>query len=256
MPRYALLIDYHGGPFNGWQRQSGGQPSVQGRIEAALAALGPATTLQGAGRTDAGVHATGQVAHCDLAQDWDPFKLIGALNFHLRPDPIAVLDAARVPDDFHARFSALERSYTFRIVNRRAPLTQDDGLAWQVIRPLDAGAIRAGAAHLIGRHDFTTFRSLFCQAQSPVKTMDQITVTTHAYPGGQEIRLQFRARSFLHSQVRSIVGSLERVGSGAWSPDRVAEVLALRDRAACGPVCPPDGLTLTGVRYTADPFAR
>jgi tRNA pseudouridine38-40 synthase len=256
MPRFAMLIDYHGGPFNGWQRQSGDQPTVQGRIEAALAALEPATIVQGAGRTDAGVHATGQVAHCDLVQGWDAFKLVGALNFHLRPDPVAVLDIARVPDDFHARFSAQERSYTFRIINRRAPLTQDDGLAWQVVRPLDADAMRAGAAHLIGKHDFTTFRSLFCQAQSPVKTLDEITVTTHPYPGGQEIRLHFRARSFLHNQVRSIVGTLERVGSGAWPADRVAKVLALRDRAACGPVCPPDGLTLTHVRYPVDPFAR
>jgi tRNA pseudouridine38-40 synthase len=256
MPRYALLIDYHGGPFNGWQRQSGDQPSVQARIEAALAALGPATTVQGAGRTDAGVHATGQVAHCELSQDWDPFKLTGALNWHLKPDPVAVLDVVRVSDDFHARFSALERSYTYRIVNRRAPLTQDRGLAWQVIRPLDADAMRAGAAHLIGKHDFTTFRSLFCQVKSPVKTLDEITVIPLDYPGGQEIRLHFRARSFLHNQVRSIVGTLERVGSGAWSSDRVAEVLALRDRAACGPVCPPDGLTLTGVRYAIDPFAR
>ncbi len=254
MPRYALLIDYHGGPFNGWQRQAGDQPSVQARIEAALAALEPGTTVQGAGRTDAGVHATGQVAHCDLVQDWDPFKLLGALNWHLKPAPVAVLDVARVPDDFHARFSALERSYTYRIVNRRAPLTQDRGIAWQVIRPLDPQAMRDGAAHLIGKHDFTTFRSLFCQAQSPVKTLDEISVTAHSYPGGQEIRLQFRARSFLHNQVRSIVGTLERVGSGAWAPDRVGEVLALRDRAACGPVCPPDGLTLTGVRYAADPF--
>lgn len=256
MPRYAMLIDYCGGPFNGWQRQSGDQPSVQGRIEAAVAALEPATVVQGAGRTDAGVHATGQVAHCDLSQDWDPFKLVGALNWHLKPDPVAVLDVARVPDDFHARFSALERSYTYRIVNRRAPLTQDRGLAWQVIRPLNPDLMRAAALHLIGKHDFTTFRSLFCQAQSPVKTLDEIGVTTHDYPGGHEIRLHFRARSFLHNQVRSIVGTLERVGSGAWPPDRVAEVLALRDRAACGPVCPPEGLTLTGVRYAVDPFAR
>lgn len=256
MPRYALLIDYDGGPFNGWQRQSGDQPTVQARIEAALAGLEPGThSIQGAGRTDAGVHATGQVAHCDLVQDWDPFKLCGALNWHLKPDPVAVLAVARVSDDFHARFSALERSYTFRIVNRRAPLTQDRGLAWQVIRPLDPDAMRAGAAHLIGKHDFTTFRSLFCQAQSPVKTLDQITITAHDYPGGLEVRLHFRARSFLHNQVRSITGTLERVGAGAWPPDRVAEALAARDRSACGPVCPPDGLTLTRVHYEVAPFA-
>ncbi len=257
MPRYALLIDYDGGPFNGWQRQSGDQPTVQARIEAALAALQPGgPVVQGAGRTDAGVHATGQVAHCDLVQDWDAFKLLGALNWHLKPDPVAILAVARVADDFHARFSALERSYTFRIVNRRAPLTQDRGHAWHIVKPLDAQAMQAGAAHLIGKHDFTTFRSLFCQAQSPVKTLDEITITTHDYPGGHAFQLHFRARSFLHNQVRSIVGTLERVGSGAWSPDRVAEVLALRDRAACGPVCPPDGLTLSAVRYAEGLFAQ
>jgi tRNA pseudouridine38-40 synthase len=255
MPRYALLIDYDGGPFNGWQRQAGDQPSVQGRIEAALAMLEPGPhAVQGAGRTDAGVHATGQVAHCDLARDWDPFKLLGALNAHLRPDPVAVLAVAVAGADFHARFSATARSYTYRIVNRRAPLTHDRGHAWQVTRPLDAAAMEAGAAHLIGKHDFTTFRSLYCQAQSPVKTLDDIVVTTHDYPGGDEIRLHFRARSFLHNQVRSIVGTLERVGSGAWPPERVAEVLAARDRAECGPVCPPDGLTLTHVQYALDPF--
>lgn len=255
MPRFALLIDYDGGPFNGWQRQAGGQPSVQARIEAALSALEPgAHVVQGAGRTDAGVHATGQVGHVDLPRDWDPFKLRGALNWHLRPDPVAILAAARVPDEFHARFSATERQYRYRIVNRRAPLTHDRGRVWLVKHPLDSTAMRAGAAHLIGKHDFTTFRSLFCQAQSPVKTLDEITIEALAYPGGTEIRVSFRARSFLHNQVRSIVGTLERVGAGAWSPDRVAEALAARARPACGPVCPPDGLTLTEVRYDTNPF--
>ena len=250
-----MLIDYDGGPFNGWQRQADGQPTVQARIEAALGALEPGQhVVQGAGRTDAGVHATGQVGHVDLVQDWDPFKLRGALNWHLRPDPVAVLAVARVADDFHARFAALERRYLYRLINRRAPLTQDRGRAWLVKHPLDAGAMRAGAAHLIGKHDFTTFRSLFCQAQSPVKTLDEITIEALACPGGTEIRVSFRARSFLHNQVRSIVGTLERVGAGAWSADRVADALAARSRPACGPVSPPDGLTLTGVRYGEDPF--
>jgi tRNA pseudouridine38-40 synthase len=256
MPRFAMLIDYDGGPYNGWQRQAGGQPTVQARLEAALAALDPAAPfVQGAGRTDAGVHATGQVAHCDLAQDWDAFKLRGAINWHLRPDPIAVLAVARADDNFHARFSATERRYVYRLINRRAPLTVDRGRAWSVKYPLDVTAMRTAAAHLIGQHDFTTFRSLFCQAQSPVKTLDEITMSQHDYPGGSEVRIFLRARSFLHNQVRSIVGSLERVGAGAWSPDRMAAALAARDRTACGPVCPPDGLTLTGVEYPADPFA-
>lgn len=255
MPRYALLIDYDGGPFAGWQRQSG-QRSVQGALEAALARLEPGVgTVTGAGRTDAGVHATGQVAHVDLARDWDPFRLSEALNFHLRPDPVAVLAAARVDEAFHARFSALERRYDFRLLTRRAPATHDRGRVWQVLNPLDIGAMRAGAAHLIGRHDFTTFRSTMCQAQSPVKTLDEITITARPVPGGQEIGLHLRARSFLHNQVRSIVGTLERVGAGAWAPERVAEALAARDRAACGPVCPPQGLYLSGVRYPEDPFA-
>jgi tRNA pseudouridine38-40 synthase len=256
MPRFAMLIDYDGGPYNGWQRQAGGQPTVQGRIEAALALLDPAApVVQGAGRTDAGVHATGQVAHADLVQDWDTFKLRGAVNWHLRPDPIAVLSVLRVTDDFHARFSATERRYVYRLINRRAPLTVDHGRAWLVKYPLDITAMRAAATHLIGLHDFTTFRSTFCQAQSPVKTLDEITIMQHDYAGGSEVRMALRARSFLHNQVRSIVGSLERVGAGAWAPDRMAEALAARNRTACGPVAPPDGLTLTGVDYPEDPFA-
>lgn len=255
MPRYALKIDYHGGPFAGWQRQSG-QPSVQEAVEAALRRLEPEVPgIAGAGRTDAGVHATGQVAHCDLARDWDPFRLAEALNWHLRPAPVAVLGAARVADDFHARFSATERRYLFRLVSRRAPVTHDAGLVWQVRQALDLDAMRAGAAHLVGRHDFTTFRSAMCQAASPVKTLDGIGIAEVAMPGGTEVRFTLRARSFLHNQVRSIVGTLERVGAGAWPPDRVAEALAARDRAACGPVCPPQGLYLTGVGYPLDPFA-
>ena len=255
MPRYALKIDYHGGAFAGWQRQAG-QPSVQEAVENALSALEPdAPGIAAAGRTDAGVHATGQVAHCDLARDWDPFRLSEALNWHLKPAAVAIVAAARVADDFHARFSAVERRYLFRLIARRAPLTHDKGLAWQVLNPLDAEAMREGAAHLIGRHDFTTFRAAMCQAASPVKTLDEITIEERALAAGVEYRFHLRARSFLHNQVRSIVGTLERVGAGAWAPDRVKDALEARDRAACGPVCPPQGLYLTGVGYPQDPFA-
>lgn len=256
MPRYALMIEYNGAPFQGWQRQSATQPSVQATVEAALARLEPGNHLiAAAGRTDAGVHATGQVAHCDLVRDWDPFRLSEALNSHLRPDPVAILNCARVPDDFHARFSARERRYLFRLVSRRAPPAIDKGLVWQVLNPLDADAMREGAAHLIGKHDFTTFRSALCQAASPVKTLDEITITEAAVPGGTEFRFALRARSFLHNQVRSIVGTLERVGSGKWPPDQVRAALEARDRTACGPVCPPQGLYMTGVGYPTDPFA-
>ena len=255
MPRYALLVEYHGQPFAGWQRQAD-QPSVQGAIEAALARLEPgAHTIAAAGRTDAGVHATGQVAQCDLTRVWDPFRLSEALNFHLKPAPVAILAAASVPDDWHARFSALERRYTYRLIARRAPLTHDAGLAWQVKHPLDVAAMQEAAQQLIGRHDFTTFRAALCQAKSPVKTLDAATVTAHPYPRGNEYQFHFRARSFLHNQVRSMVGSLERVGAGAWAPDDLRAALDARDRTRCGPVAPPDGLTLTGVGYATDPFA-
>ena len=257
MPRYALLIEYDGAPFAGWQAQAD-QPSVQGVIESALARLDPGfakgARIAAAGRTDAGVHATGQVAHADLLRDWDPFRLSEALNWHLKPAPVAILAAAGVDDEFHARFSAHERRYTFRLTTRRAPVTHDRGLVWQVQNPLDLDAMRQGAAHLIGLHDFTTFRSTMCQSKSPVKTLDEITIEAVPIPLGQEIRFHLRARSFLHNQVRSIVGTLERVGAGSWAPDRVAEALAARDRAACGPVCPPQGLYLTGVGYPGAPF--
>lgn len=255
MPRYALRIDYHGGPFAGWQRQAGGLPSVQGAVEAALAKLEPGEhTIAAAGRTDAGVHATAQVAHADLARDWDPFRLSEALNAHLRPDPIAITACTRVPDDFHARFSATGRRYLFRVVARRAPVTHDRGLVWQVLNPLDLEAMREGAAHLIGRHDFTTFRSTLCQAKSPLKTLDRIEITPQPYPGGVEYHFALAARSFLHNQVRSIVGTLERVGAGAWSPEDVRIARDARDRAACGPVAPPQGLYLVGVTYPEDLF--
>jgi len=255
MPRYALLVEYDGRPFAGWQRQTS-QPSVQGAVEAALARLeADAPAIAAAGRTDAGVHATGQVAHCDLSRDWDPFRLTEALNYHLRPRPVAIIKAARVPADWHARFSAIERQYAFRLIARRAPLTHEAGLAWQVKAPLDVAAMRAGAAHLVGRHDFTTFRASICQAKSPVKTLDEVTITECPRDHGQEVRFFLRARSFLHNQVRSIVGTLERVGAGARAPESVRTALEARDRAACGPVCPPGGLYLHHVRYPDPVFA-
>ncbi len=254
MARYALKIEYHGAPFAGWQRQRD-QPSVQGAIEAALARLEPGPhTIAAAGRTDAGVHALAQVAQCDLVKDWTPFRLMEALNHHLKPAPVAIVDCAQVKDDWHARFSALERRYLFRLLMRRAPATHDAGLVWQVPRDLDVDAMREAAAHLIGRHDFTTFRSSICQAESPVKTLDALEITRIDGRSGPEIEFHLRARSFLHNQVRSFVGTLERVGAGAWQPDEVARALKARNRAACGPVCPPQGLYLAGVRYPVDPF--
>ena len=256
MPRFALKVEYHGGPFSGWQRQDH-VPSVQGAVEAALARLEPGPhNIAAAGRTDAGVHGLGQVAHVDLDKDWDPFRLSEALNYHLKPDPVAVVACAQVADDFHARFDAIERRYIFRLVTRRAPLTFDAGTAWRVAYDLDIDLMRAGAAHLIGNHDFTTFRSSICQAKSPVKTLDRLDIAEVSRDaGGIEYRFDIRARSFLHNQVRSFAGTLERVGAGAWAPGDVGRALAARDRATCGPVAPPGGLTLMGVRYEPDPFA-
>lgn len=254
MPRYALKIEYHGGPFVGWQRQPG-QRSVQGAIEAALAMLEPRDhTIAAAGRTDAGVHALAQVAHCDMEHDWPPFRLSEALNYHLLPHPIAIVACARVADDWHARFSALERQYQFRVLMRRAPATHLKGLVWHVKKQLDIDAMRAGAAHLIGRHDFTTFRSSICQAESPVKTLDRLDVSEVVGPHGAEARFDVRARSFLHNQVRSFVGTLARVGTGSMAPEDVKTALDARDRAACGPVCPPQGLYLADVVYPENPF--
>jgi tRNA pseudouridine38-40 synthase len=255
MPRYALMLEYDGRPFAGWQRQAG-VPSVQGALEAALARLeADVPSVAAAGRTDAGVHATGQVAQADLAREWDPFRLAEALNWHLKPAPVAVVACAQVSGDWHARFSAVERRYTYRLICRRAPLVHDAGRAWAVRGTLDVDAMREGAAHLLGQHDFTTFRASICQARSPVKTLDRLEVEADRLPNGREVRFRLAARSFLHNQVRSIVGTLERVGAGAWTPGRVADALAARDRGACGPVAPPDGLFLTGVGYPRDPFA-
>ncbi len=255
MPRYALKVEYHGAPFSGWQRQKD-LPSVQGAIEAALSALEPGPhTIAAAGRTDAGVHALGQVAHCDMARDWDPFRLSEALNYHLKPAPVAILAASAVAEDWHARFSALERRYLFRILMRRAPATHDKGQVWQVPHMLDAGAMQQAADLLIGRHDFTTFRSTMCQAESPVKTLDELRIEPVRGLSGPEIHFHVRARSFLHNQVRSFVGTLERVGTGAWTPQDVQDALEARNRAACGPVCPPQGLYLAGVKYPEPVFS-
>ncbi len=251
MPRYALKIEYDGGRFAGWQKQDG-PLTVQGAVHDALRMLeADVPSISAAGRTDAGVHALGQVAHCDMEKDWTPFRLAEALNYHLKPLPVAIVDAASVPCDFHARFSAKERRYHYRIVCRRAPLTIDGGHAWGIPRRLDAGAMQSAAQFLVGRHDFTTFRASECQARSPVRTVDAVDVKTS---GSDVIIISVRARSFLYRQVRSFVGTLERIGAGAWPPERLLNALMARDRAACGPVAPPDGLYLTGVRYEPDPF--
>jgi tRNA pseudouridine38-40 synthase len=245
MPRYKLTIEYDGTPFVGWQVQDNGA-SVQGAVaDAVLAFAGERAAIAGAGRTDAGVHALGQVAHVDLAKDWPPDTVRDALNAHLRPHPVAVLLAERVADDFDARFSAIRRHYRYRIINRRADLALDVHRAWRVPRPLDAGAMQDAAQRLVGRHDFTTFRSTECQAKSPVKTLDRLDVTRD----GDEVDVIAVARSFLHNQVRSMVGSLVHVGEGKWSADDLAAALAARDRTACGQVAPPQGLYLVRVEY-------
>ena len=247
MPRYKLVIEYDGAPFQGWQFQADG-PTVQGTLETAIKDLsGEAAGVQGAGRTDAGVHALGQVAHVDLMRDFDPGTVRDALNAHLRPWPVAILAAEKVPDDFNARFSAVRRHYLYRIFNRRPDLALERGRAWRWARPLDAGAMHDAAQRLIGRHDFTTFRSTECQAKSALKTLDQLDVTCN----GDEIRIVTSARSFLHNQVRSMVGSLVNVGDGKWSADDLAAALAARDRMACGQVAPAEGLYLVTVDYYA-----
>ncbi|QXT40680.1 tRNA pseudouridine(38-40) synthase TruA [Gymnodinialimonas ceratoperidinii] len=256
MPRYAFRIEYDGRPFKGWQRQAE-LPSVQGTVEAALARLEKdIPSIAAAGRTDTGVHALGQVAHADLQRAWEPFRLAEALNYHLKPAPVAITACAEVTEAFHARFEATWRSYTYRMISRRAPLVHEAGHAWGVRGKLDVAAMAEGAKHLIGKHDFTTFRATHCQANSPVKTMDKVEVEEIPLPAGTEIRFHLKARSFLHNQVRSIVGSLEHVGSGAWAPDDIARALAACDRAECGTVAPPQGLYMTGVGYPEDPFAH
>jgi tRNA pseudouridine38-40 synthase len=245
MPRFKLTIEYDGSPFAGWQRQKNGL-SVQEAIETALAALsGESVLVCGAGRTDAGVHALGQAAHVDLAKDWPLDVLRDGLNAHLRPRPVAILAAERVPEDFDARFSAVWRLYLYRIVNRRAPLTVERGRAWLVGRKLDVTAMQAAAQHLIGQHDFSTFRSSECQASTPVRTLDRLDVLRAA----EEIHIKASAKSFLHTQMRSIAGSLEHVGSGRWSVDDLIAARDARDRRRCGVIAPPAGLYLMGVHY-------
>jgi tRNA pseudouridine38-40 synthase len=245
MARYKLTIEYDGTPFAGWQWQEGA-PTVQRVLTDAIVALcGHPVKVAGAGRTDAGVHALAQVAHVDLAREWRGDKLRDAVNAHLRPHPVTVLAAEKVADDFDARFSARKRHYLYRIVNRRADLALDRARAWRVPRRLDADAMNTAAQALVGKHDFTTFRSTECQAKSPVKTLDRLTVSRT----GDEVRVETSARSFLHNQVRSMVGSLVLIGDGKWSTADLAGALAARDRAACGPVAPPEGLYLVKVDY-------
>ena len=245
MPRYKLLIEYDGGPFRGWQSQANG-PSVQDALEAAVLAFsGERLRLTAAGRTDTGVHATGQVAHLELVRDWPERTVREALNAHLAPQPVVVLHAERVSDAFHARFSATGRRYLYRILNRPARPALLKGQVWSLSRPLDVVAMQQAASALVGRHDFTTFRDAGCQSASPVKTLDEARVERV----GEEVRLHFAARSFLHRQVRSMTGTLAEVGSGHWPVERVAEALAAADRSRCGPVAPPEGLYLTEVRY-------
>jgi tRNA pseudouridine38-40 synthase len=245
MPRYKLTIEYDGTPFSGWQWQEDA-PTVQRVLTDAVTALcGHAVKIAGAGRTDAGVHALAQVAHVDLEKDWRTDKVRDAVNAHLRPHPVAVLSAEKVADDFDARFSAKKRHYLYRIVNRRADLALERTRAWRVPRRLDAAAMHAAAQRLVGKHDFTTFRSTECQAKSPIKTLDTLCVTRE----GDDVRIETSARSFLHNQVRSMVGSLVLVGDGKWSAVDLTRVLAARDRAACGTVAPPEGLYLVRVDY-------
>jgi tRNA pseudouridine38-40 synthase len=251
VPRYRLTVEYDGGPFAGFQAQAD-LPTVQSAIEGAIERFcGERVRIHAAGRTDTGVHATGQVIHLDLARDHPPQTVMNAINAHLFPAPVAVTAAVVVSEDFHARFSAIGRRYAYRILNRRAPPTLERGRVWLMKTPLDAEAMHAAAQRLIGLHDFTTFRDAACQAKSPVKTLDLAAVVRQ----GETLTLTFAARSFLHRQVRSMVGSLAEVGRGRWTADDLAAALDARDRAACGPVAPAEGLCLVAVEYPDDPEA-
>lgn len=247
MQRYRLIIEYHGGAFAGFQRQDGVE-TVQGCLEQALARLdGQPVTVHCAGRTDAGVHATGQVVHFDLANPRPAWIIQNAINHWVRPAPVSVLEAAEARADFDARRSATGRSYRFRILNRRAPPALERGLVWHVGTPLDAEAMHAAAQHLIGKHDFTSFRAAGCQANSPIRTLDRLDVSRH----GEEIWIEAEARSFLYNQIRIFAGTLKKVGEGTWLPEKLAAILAAADREAAGPTAPPTGLYFTDVRYPA-----
>jgi len=245
MTRFALTLEFDGGPFMGLQRQAHG-PSVQQAVETAIHAVtGETVALHSAGRTDAGVHALAMRSHVDIAKDMTPFRLMEAINAMVRPDPIAVIDCAIVPDDWHARFSCTGRRYLYRIANRRAPLTLERGRAWLVTRPLDEQAMHRAGQALVGLHDFTTFRSTQCQAQSPVKTLDRLSVRRE----GEHVLIEAAARSFLHHQVRSIVGCLALVGTGQWQARQIGEALAAKDRNALGLNAPPEGLYFVSADY-------
>ncbi|OCC22645.1 tRNA pseudouridine(38,39,40) synthase TruA [Croceicoccus estronivorus] len=245
MTRFALTLEFDGGPFMGLQRQAHG-PSVQQSVEEAVFAVtSEQVRMHSAGRTDAGVHAFAMRSHVDIAKDISPFRLMEALNARLRPNPIAVIACDVMPDDWHARFSCVGRSYLYRIANRRAPLTLERGRAWHVTRPLDADAMHRAAQALVGRHDFTTFRSAHCQANDPVKTLDRLNVRRE----GELVLVEAAARSFLHHQVRSMVGTLALVGTSQWREEQVGEALAARDRTALGLNAPPEGLYFVGAQY-------
>ncbi len=245
MPRYRLTLEYDGGPYRGFQAQASG-PTVQGALETAITAFsGQAVRVRAAGRTDAGVHAAGQVAHIDLERDWPPEVVMKALNAHLAPAPIVVLEAALAAEGFDARFSARRRRYLYRILNRPARPAIEVGQVWHISRPLKTVSMADAAQILLGKHDFTTFRDISCQARSPVRTLDEATV----WREGEEVRLAFAARSFLHRQVRSMVGALVQVGLGRWSPSDLTAALEARDRSACAAVAPAAGLTLISVDY-------
>ena len=248
MPRYRLTLEYDGGPYRGFQAQAG-LPTIQASLERAVTAFcGESVRVHAAGRTDAGVHATGQAAHFDLEKHWSPQTVRNALNAHLRPEPIVVLAVEAAPLDWHARFSATGRRYRYRILNRLSPPALEQGRVWHVKKPLDAEAMHAAAQVLVGHHDFTTFRDLACQANSPMKTLDAAAVRRE----GCEVVLEFASRSFLHRQVRSMTGSIAEVGVGRWTADDLKAALDARDRRACGQVAPADGLYLTGVDYAAN----
>ncbi|NNE57492.1 MAG: tRNA pseudouridine(38-40) synthase TruA [Hellea sp.] len=245
MPRYKLTIEYDGGPYSGWQWQDHA-PTVQGAMEEAVLGLnGEPALVYGSGRTDAGVHALSQIAHVDLVKDLRNDKVRDAINFHLGDHPISVINAVKVSDDFHARFDAIERQYLYRMIDRRPKLALERGRVWRVPYKVDVDAMHEAAQELVGKHDFTTFRDTQCQSKSPIKTMDAITVLR----AGDEVHIQVRAQSFLHKQVRSITGTLNEVGRGNWTKHDVIDALEAKDRTACGPVAPPDGLYLVKVDY-------